>query len=295
MLRFLLPALLMVGALLALFAGAFGDWQGVSESWDRWHMAVADLTHGPQTAPVTPPVVAQATPVTPPVVAQATPVAPPVVAQAAPTPNDDAQQAAADHRRQQVAGLQAEMAERTQELASLHADTEKARQQLDALRQQQQAEDASTARRADQVRQAEARVHAQRQRRNGPAVPAPPAFAPAQSGMAVPTLTQLMDAREVLASGRTQDARHLLARAQTQMVFQPVTPEQPDTRGGNRAATAVGEAIRWLDAGDIAMAVQAISRAIDITQSQSEGAGLASPTAAPPYPPPAGYRFVNQP
>ena len=35
MLRFLLPAFLMVGALVALFAGAFGDWQGLSDSWDR--------------------------------------------------------------------------------------------------------------------------------------------------------------------------------------------------------------------------------------------------------------------
>ena len=33
----------------------------------------------------------------------------------------------------------------------------------------------------------------------------------------------------------------MLATAETQMVLQPVTPEQPDTMGGNRAATAVGE------------------------------------------------------
>jgi hypothetical protein len=276
MLRFLLPAFLMVGALVALFAGAFGDWQGLSDSWDRLHTVVATLAHDPPAAPVSP-------------------AGTSAVSQTAPAPGGDAQPAAADALRQQVAALQAQVAQRTQELASLHADTDQARQELETLRLQQQAEAASNARRQDQARQADARAQAQRQRRNSSAVPAPPAFASTQPPV-IPTLTQLMAAREVLASGRPQDARHLLATAQTQLVFQPVAPDQPDTMGGNRAATAVGEAIHLLDTGDINLAFQAINRAIDITKSQGQGASSAVPVpAAPPYPAPAGYRFANQP
>jgi hypothetical protein len=280
MLRFLLPAFLMVGALVALFAGAFGDWQGLSESWDRWHAVVASMGHNQPAA--------------------AAPPAPPLsVVQSAAAPAGDVQQDAADSLRQQVAGLQAQLTQRTQELASLHADTDHAREELETLRLQQQMQAALDARRQDQARQAEARAQARRQHRN--AVPAPPAYASAEPGPAVPPWTQLMAAREILARGRTQDARNLLATAETQMVFQPVAPDQPDTMGGNRAATAVGEAIRLVDAGDIEQAIQAINRAIDITRSQNQGAGNTAPApaaampVAPPYPPPAGYRFANQP
>jgi TolA-binding protein len=301
MLRFLLPALLMVGALVALFAGALGDWQGLSDSWDRLHTVVANL------APDRPAVPAAPAPSSPPA----------AVSQAPPASNGDAQQTAADTLRKQVAGLQAQVAQRTQELASLHTDTDQARQELETLRLQQQMQAALNARHQDQIRQAETR--ARRQHRNP--VPAPPAFASAQPGLVVPPLTQLMAAREVLASGRPQDARNLLATAETQMVFQPVTPDQPDTMGGNRAATAVREAIHLVDTGDIDQAIQALNRAIDITKSQNQGAGNAAPmptavmpsgpiapgpippvsmpsgltSAAPPYPPPAGYRFANQP
>ena len=231
MLRFLLPAFLMVGALVALFAGAFGDWQGVSDSWDRLHTVVASLAHDRPRRAVAPPVS--------PAAAVATgrrhkPRQPRTVMRSRRRPIPCGSR---------LPDLQAQVAQRTQELASLHADTDQARQELETLRLQQQMEAALNTRRQDQVRQAEARAHAQRQRRDSSAVPAPPAFASAQPGPVVPPWTQLMAAREVLASGRTQDARHLLATAETQMVFQPVTPDQPDTMGGNRAATAVGEAI----------------------------------------------------
>jgi hypothetical protein len=281
MLRFLLPAFLMVGALVALFAGAFGDWHGLSDSWDRLHTVVARLAHDPAVAMPS---------------AVVSPTAPSAVLQTAPAPGDDTQQSAADALRQQVAGLQAQVAQRTQELASLHADTDQARQELETLRQQQQVEATLNALRQDQARQAEARAHARRHHRGSSAVPAPPAFASTQPGPVVPPWTQLMAAREVLANGRKQDARQLLATAETQMVLQPVAPDQPETMGGNRAATAVEEAIHLLDTGDINLAFQAINRAIDITKSQSQGASSAVPTpTAPPYPPPAGYRFANQP
>jgi TolA-binding protein len=295
MLRFLLPALLMVGALVALFAGALGDWQGLSDSWDRWHTLVANLASDRPVIPAAP------------APAPAPPPAPAAVTQVPPASNGDARQTAADTLRQQVAGLQAQVAQRTQQLASLHADTDQARQELETLRLQQQMQAALNTRHQAQVRQAEAR--ARRQHRN--TVPAPPSFASAQPGLVVPPLTQLIAAREVLASGRPQDARNLLATAETKMVFQPITPDQPDTMGGNRAATAVQEAIHLVDTGDIDQAIQAINRAIDITKSQNQGAGNAAPmpsalmppgpmppaltAAAPPYPPPAGYRFANQP
>jgi TolA-binding protein len=281
MLRFLLPAFLMVGALVALFAGAFGDWHGVSDSWNRLHTVIARLAHDP----------AAATPSS-----AVSPTAPSAVVQTAPAAGDDPQQSAADALRQQVTGLQAQIAQRTQELASLHANTDQARQELETLRQQQQVAATLNTLRQDQARQADARARARRHPRGSSAVPAPPAFASTQAGPVVPPWTQLMAAREVLANGRKQDARQLLATAETQMVLRPVAPDEPETMGGNRAATAVEEAIHMLDTGDINLAFQAINRAIDITKSQGSDARSAVPTpAAPPYPPPAGYRFANQP
>lgn len=281
MLRFLLPAFLMVCALVALFAGAFGDWRRLSDSWDQLHTVVARLAHAPTAA--TPP-------------AANSPTAPSTVVQTAPAPGDDAQQSAADTLRQQVAALQAQVAQRKQELASLHTDTDQARQELETIQQQQQVETTLSALRQEQARQAEASARARRHHRGPPAVPAPPAFASAQPGPVAPAWTQLMAAREVLASGRKQDARQLLATAETQMVFQPVAPDQPEPMGGNRAATAVEEAIHLLDTGDVNLAFQAINRAIDMTKSQSQGSNNAVPTQpAPPYPPPTGYRFANTP
>src|ERR1700722_1226338 len=194
MLRFLLPAFLMVGALVALFAGAFGDWHGLSESWDRLHTVVARLAHDPATA--TPSAVIS-------------PTAPSAVVQTAPAHDDDPQQSAADTLRQQETALQAQIAQRTQELASLHADTDQARQELETLRQQQQVAATLNTLRQDQARHADARARARRHARGPSAVPAPPAFASTQAAAVVPPWTQLMAAREVLANGRKQDARQL--------------------------------------------------------------------------------------
>jgi hypothetical protein len=100
---------------------------------------------------------------------------------------------------------------------------------------------------------------------------------------------QLMTAREWLASGRTQDARRVLATVQTEMVFTPVTPDQPYAQGENLTATAVGDAIRWLDMGETGRALQSISRAIDTVNVSGEraSAGPVYPAAvAPGYLPP---------
>ena len=72
-----------------------------------------------------------------------------------------------------------------------------------------------------------------------------------------------MAARQLIAEGKPDDARRLLAMTQTQMVFRPVTPEAPDAQGYSVPATAVGDAIRWLDIGAIAQAMQAINTAIE--------------------------------
>jgi hypothetical protein len=69
----------------------------------------------------------------------------------------------------------------------------------------------------------------------------------------------LMTARQLLVSGRTEEARNLLVRAQTQLVFQPVAPDRPTPEGGNVAATRIGGAIRLLDEGNTRGAVQAIN------------------------------------
>jgi hypothetical protein len=78
----------------------------------------------------------------------------------------------------------------------------------------------------------------------------------------------------------------MLALAQTEMVFQPVTPDQPDASGGNMAATEVGYAIRWLDLGNPDMAVRQID-AVLATMPTSDATGAPSDEA--PTPLASGY------
>ena len=86
---------------------------------------------------------------------------------------------------------------------------------------------------------------------------------------------QLQAARRWLSVGRPDDARRVLALVQTQMVFQPVTPDQPVALGGNLSATYVGYAIRWLDVGAIDQAMQWITRAMNETNGAGGGFGPA--------------------
>jgi hypothetical protein len=83
----------------------------------------------------------------------------------------------------------------------------------------------------------------------------------------------LITARQLLVSGRTEEARDLLARVQTQMVFQPVAPDQPVAQGGNVAATRVGDAIRMLDQGYTGRAMQAIDVAMNSPPAEQGGDG----------------------
>jgi hypothetical protein len=93
-----------------------------------------------------------------------------------------------------------------------------------------------------------------------------------------------MTARQWLAVGRPDEARRMLAMVQTQMVFQPVTPDRPDAQGGNPAATDVGNAIHWLDMGANGQAMQAISRAIDSSNNPNPPARAWSGYPAPAMP-----------
>ncbi len=152
------------------------------------------------------------------------------------------------------------------------AEAERLRQVIDALRQQNKAAETNLARRrteeASLTRQQQAKpqqLAAKAQPQSpAPAMSAPPA-AGADAGLPVqqPPVQQLMTARQWLAAGRPDEARRLLARVQTQLVLQPVTPDAPEARGTSASAGEVGNAIRWLDIGAPRQAMQAINKAID--------------------------------
>jgi hypothetical protein len=112
--------------------------------------------------------------------------------------------------------------------------------------------------------------------------PAPRPVSPSLPYAAAPsepsTAQHLVNAQQWLAAGRPDEARRILAVVQTQMIFRPVTPDQPMAEGRNAFATDIGTAIRWLDIGASGQAMQAISRAINHANA-----------AAPAYRPWSGY------
>jgi hypothetical protein len=102
----------------------------------------------------------------------------------------------------------------------------------------------------------------------------PPPQADATPSAMIPSPSaNLITARQLLVSGRTEEARDLLVRVQTQMVFQPVAPDQPAAEGGNIAATRVGDAIRMLDQGNTGSAMQAINIAMNSSKAEQGGGG----------------------
>jgi hypothetical protein len=118
--------------------------------------------------------------------------------------------------------------------------------------------------------------------------PQPPQLMPAPSAS-----QQLQTARQWLSAGRPDEARRVLAMVQTQMVFQPVTPDQPAAQGGNPSATDIGDAIRWLDMGASGQAMQSITRAIDDANLASRPvrawSGYATGAPSGSVPPPSYY------
>jgi hypothetical protein len=113
-----------------------------------------------------------------------------------------------------------------------------------------------------------------------------PRVEPTQPAQIPSPSANLMTARQLLVSGRTEEARNLLVRAQTQIVLQPVAPDRPAAEGGSVAATRIGGAIRLLDEGNTGGAVQAINIAMaspDVAQSDSRQGWQPAPSAPPGY------------
>jgi hypothetical protein len=98
------------------------------------------------------------------------------------------------------------------------------------------------------------------------------------------TPQQLATARQWLSAGRPDEARRILAMAQTQMVLQPVTPDQPQAQGTSDTAAAIGDALRWLDMGANAQAMQSITRAIDGTGPTARVRAWSGYSMTPPTP-----------
>ena len=213
-----------------------------------------------------------------------------------------------DALQRQLAAHRQELAERTHELDLVQAEADNARQGLDTLRrqrqaeeaalaldrlrqgldayqQQRQADDASAARQKPQVQEQAATAAAARSAASRP-TPQPaqpvstrqpvqptPATQPAQPMPAASAWQQLQTAQQWLSAGRPDEARRVLAMVQTQVVFQPGTPDQPNSRASDPTMTDVGDAIRWLDAGAGGRAMEAITRAI--ADAKPEGGAAA--------------------
>ena len=170
-------------------------------------------------------------------------------------------------------GLQKDVAQQTQELASLRASEERERQTLDALHKQRQDTQSTFVQPQTQPQHAPGDAPSGQTLKHEFAHTArQPASTTEAQSIPSPRI-QLMAARQALMGGRSEDARRMLALAQTQMVFQPVTPDQPDATGGNSAATEVGYAIRWLDIGSPTQALQQINVALgNIPAADSQAA-----------------------
>jgi hypothetical protein len=207
--------------------------------------------------------------------------------------NDElaAVRAQADQARQDLAKAQQQQQASTdaaQELATLHEQLAQADHEVASLKRQRQAQTQSLA-------------DAKSQQQTATSVPATPpvqpetAMAPTSPpAPAASAQTQLTSAREQLAEGRPWAARRLLSVAQTQLAFQPVTPDQPIAQGGNMAATWVGEAIHWIDLGDTAQAYQAIDRAIQLTPHAPDASYAATTSDRSAYPPGYDQRYYQQ-
>ena len=140
--RFLMPAVIMVGALVVLLAGALGDVKSLPNLSTTFSALFASEVPNRTEPPTT-----VATPVAP------SPAAAPAAVKqhagtAVPIP-----QPAADTLQQQVAELQAQIAQRAKELGELRSDEDAAHHDLDSLQQQRKDEEAAVARLKSQQQQ----------------------------------------------------------------------------------------------------------------------------------------------
>jgi hypothetical protein len=244
-----------------------------------------------------------------------------------PPPAAAQQQAANAVLQKQSTDLQAQIKQQSDQLAALRANEDQEHRALEALQQQRQADEAAVASLKSQREQlaaiqppapqsrpeakqpgpsgraaaanssmdtavAELRAK-QRQpvqpsaRQVGP-VSTAPVYSPGAPVLIVSTKGVLITARELLASGRAPEARQLLMRAQAESALRPVTPDQPSASGGSMVASQIGNAIRFIDAGNSGQAIQAINFAMD---SVSNGWG--SVPSYPPAPAPNSYTAGN--
>ena len=166
-----------------------------------------------------------------------------------------------DRRSQELNDRKRDLDQRGRDADAAQAEADRLRQVIDALRQQNKAEQAPV------VHQKTEDASLARQKPKPQQSPTTPSQEPLRaqhrpSEAAVPG-RQLVTAKQWLAAGRPDEARRLLATAQTEMVLQPVTPDAPDAQGGSASASEVGNAIRLLDIGANRQAMEAINRAIE--------------------------------
>jgi hypothetical protein len=188
-------------------------------------------------------------------------------------------------RQQELAQSAEELGQRGHDLESARAEADKLRQVVETLRVQPQGEQTSLARPKTEGQQTAVtgsagpvapkptprptrptppvRQQAQSKPTPQPAQPVPTQQPPQPIPMLPSPTQQLQSARQWLSVGRPDEARRVLAMVQTQMVFVPVTPDQPEALGRNPSATDVGDAIRWLDIGAVGQAMRSITRAIE--------------------------------
>jgi len=141
--RFLVPALVMVGALVVLLAGALGDLKSLPDLSTKFPALIASVVPNRTAEPDTNAASAASSP--------ATGVAPATPAQQAATA--PAQQPATVALQQQLTELQAQIAQGTKEVAALRSDADVAHRELDTLQQQRQTEEAAVARLQSQHQQ----------------------------------------------------------------------------------------------------------------------------------------------
>jgi hypothetical protein len=137
--RFLMPAVIMVGALVVLLAGALGDVKSLPNLSTTFSALFASAVPNRTEPPTT-----VATPVAP--------AAPAVVKQHAGTAAP-IQQPGTDALQQQVAELQTQIAQRSKELGELRSNEDAAHHDLDTLQQQRKDEEAAVARLKSQQQQ----------------------------------------------------------------------------------------------------------------------------------------------
>jgi paraquat-inducible protein B len=130
MLRFPMPAVVMVGALVVLLAGALGDAKSLPNLSTEFTALVASVLPNHTEAPT--------------LVAPSPAAAQDAVAQQA-RPSAPIQQPATDALPRQVVELQAQVAKRAKELGKLRSNEVAAHHELDTLQQQRKDEEAAVA------------------------------------------------------------------------------------------------------------------------------------------------------